>query len=69
MRTNEMADVVKSDWFGRDVTVLLENGKSMTGELSETSSNYIVLTTQSGDEVQIMVHAIVLIKSAGASSA
>jgi sRNA-binding regulator protein Hfq len=36
------------------------NGKTITGELTETSDNYIVLS-RNGTEVQIMVHAIVMV--------
>ena len=64
MRTQQMADVVKSDWFGRKVNVLLSNGKKVSGELTQVSEHYIVLSSQSG-EVQVMVHAIVLIRPAG----
>ena len=59
-----MANVVKSSWFGRQVSVLLVSGKSVVGELSEVSDNYIVLTTKTG-ELQVMVHAIVAIRPAG----
>jgi sRNA-binding regulator protein Hfq len=63
----EMADVVKAVWFGREVTVLVSNGKAVTGELSETSQNYIVLKTPKG-EIQIMVHAIIMIKPSGSTA-
>jgi sRNA-binding regulator protein Hfq len=59
-----MADVVKSGWFGREVSVLMVNGKSITGELSEVCDNFLVLT-RGGAEHQIMVHAIVAIRLAG----
>jgi len=44
--------------------VLMVNGKSVTGELSEVTDNYIVLT-RGGVETQIMGHAIVAVRLAG----
>jgi sRNA-binding regulator protein Hfq len=64
MRTQQMADVVKSGWFGRKVNVLLSNGKKVSGELTQVSEHYIVLSSQTG-EVQVMTHAIILIRPAG----
>ena len=58
-----MASIVKSSWFGKQVSVLLVSGKSVAGELSEVSDHYIVLTTKAG-EMQIMAHAIVAIRPA-----
>ena len=55
-----MANVVKTSWFGNRVSVLMTNGKTVTGELAETSDNYIILS-RDGAEVQIMVHAIVMV--------
>ena len=55
-----MAGIVKTEWFGTQVTVLMVNGKSVTGELSETSENYIVLT-RGASPIQIMAGAIVMI--------
>jgi sRNA-binding regulator protein Hfq len=55
-----MANVVKVSWFGTQVSCALVNGKTVTGELSEVSDNYIVLT-RGDSEVQIMVHAIVMV--------
>ena len=57
-----MADVVKTGWFGRKVTVLMVNGKSLSGELSEVTDKYIVVETKSGKPTQVMVHAIVAIR-------
>lgn len=63
-----MANVVKPTWFGREVTVLLVNGKSVVGELAEILDNYIVLNTKGG-EMQIMVHAIIAIRPGTAHAA
>ena len=59
-----MPDVTKPSWFGRQVTVLMSNGKSLTGELAEVSDRFIVLQPKSGVETQIMVHAIIAIRPA-----
>jgi len=56
-----MAQVIKIEWFGRQISVLMVNGKSVTGELSEVTDNYIVLTRGSS-ETQIMVHAIIAVR-------
>jgi sRNA-binding regulator protein Hfq len=56
--------VVKSAWFGREINVLLSNGKTLSGELVETSEQFIVLNTAKGAEVQIMSHAIMVIRPA-----
>jgi len=58
-----MAGLVKIGWFGRQVSVLMVNGKSVTGELSEVSEHYIVLT-RGNAETQIMAHAMVAIRLA-----
>ena len=59
-----MAGLVKIGWFGRQVSVLMINGKSITGELSEVGDQYIVVT-RAGSDTQIMAHAIVAIRLAG----
>ncbi len=58
-----MAQIVKSEWFGRQVSVLMVNGKTITGELSEVTERYIVLARGSS-ETQIMVHAIIAVRLA-----
>jgi len=58
-----MAGLVKMGWFGRQISVLMVNGKSITGELTETSEQYIVVA-RGGAETQIMAHAIVAIRLA-----
>lgn len=58
-----MANVVKTGWFSRRITVLMVTGKSVTGTLDEVTDNYIVLT-RDGSEVQVMCHAIVAIRLA-----
>ena len=58
-----MANVVKTEWFGKQISVLMINGKSFTGELSEVTDNYIVLT-QDEMQTQIMVRAIIAIRPA-----
>lgn len=55
-----MANVVKTSWFGNPISVLMSNGKTITGELTETTDNYIVVSRNDA-EVQIMVHAIVMV--------
>jgi len=59
-----MADVVKTGWFGRKITVLMVNGKSITGELTQVSDNYIVVQNGAGVETQIMVRAIIAVRLA-----
>ncbi len=56
-----MAQVIKTEWFGRQISVLMVNGKSVTGELSEVTDSYIVLARGSS-ETQIMVHAIIAVR-------
>lgn len=58
-----MASVVNSGWFGRGISVLLVNGKTMTGELTEISDHYIVIES-GGASTQIMVHAIIAVRLA-----
>ena len=57
-----MAQVIKTEWFGRQISVLMVNGKSVTGELSEVTDSYIVLTRGSS-ETQVMVHAIIAVRA------
>jgi small nuclear ribonucleoprotein (snRNP)-like protein len=59
-----MAGLVKVGWFGRQVSVLMINGKSITGELTEVSEHYVVITRAASD-TQVMAHAIVAIRLAG----
>ena len=59
-----MAGLVKIGWFGKQISVLMINGKSITGELSEVGEQYIVIT-RNGSDTQIMAHAIVAIRPAG----
>ncbi len=54
-----MANVVKSGWFGRNVSVLLINGKTISGEVTEVTEHYVVLT-RGKVEVQVMGSAIVV---------
>lgn len=61
-----MAGLVKTGWFGKQITVLMVNGKSISGELSEVDDDYIVVT-RNGSETQIMGHAIVAIRLSGQS--
>ena len=58
-----MAQVIQTEWFGKQVSVLMTNGKSVTGELSIVTEHYIVLT-RGGVETQIMVHAIIAVRLA-----
>jgi sRNA-binding regulator protein Hfq len=58
-----MANVVRSSWFGRQVSILLVNGKTVSGEVSEVTEHYVVLTRPKGD-VQIMGSAIVIATAA-----
>ena len=59
-----MAGLIKTGWFGRQVSVLMVNGKSISGVLSEVGDQYIVVT-RGGSDTQIMSHAIVAIRLAG----
>ena len=59
--TTQTAPVVRPSWFGRQITVMLVTGKSVSGELTEVSEHYIVLTSDSG-ETQVMVHGIIAIR-------
>ncbi len=58
-----MPGVVRPDWFGRDLSVLLVSGKRVSGELTEVTDHYIVLNSDGGD-VQVMVHAMVAVRLA-----
>jgi len=63
-----MPTIVKTDWFGRQISVLTVTGQTVTGELTEVSDVYIVLT-RNGAETQIMAHAIVAVRLAGTKDA
>ena len=63
-----MASIIKAGWFGRQVGVVLLNGKKVTGELTEVSDQFIVLNTGKS-EVQIMGSAIMLVALAPARAA
>jgi len=58
-----MAGLIKVGWFGRQINVLMVNGKSISGELTEVSEHYIVVT-RAGSETQIMAHAVVAVRLA-----
>jgi sRNA-binding regulator protein Hfq len=58
-----MATVIKTEWFGKQVSVLMVNGKTVTGELAEVTENYLVLNV-GAIQMQIMVHAIIAIRLA-----
>lgn len=59
-----MADVIKTGWYGRKITVLMVNGKSTTGELTYVSESYVVLEGEGGVETQVMVGAIIAVRLA-----
>ena len=59
-----MAGLVKTAWFGKQVSILMVNGKTVTGELSEVTDRYVVLTINKA-ETQVMDHAIVAVRLAG----
>lgn len=61
MRNTKAGEVLKAEWFGRQVSVLLTNDKTVSGEVSEVSPNYIILGTSKG-EMQIMKDSIILIR-------
>ena len=61
--SDKASNVVKANWFGQRVTVMLLNGKALKGEVTEVCDRYIVLTTD-GLETQVMVHAIAVIRLA-----
>jgi len=63
-----MANVVKVSWFGKDVSVLMVNGKTVTGELTEVTDNYIVVNV-GGVEMEVMVHAIIALRLAAGKEA
>ena len=58
---------IKTEWFGKQLSVLLSNGKSVTGELTEMTDRYIVLT-RSGADTLVMVHAVVAVRLADSQS-
>jgi sRNA-binding regulator protein Hfq len=58
-----MATVIKTEWFGKQVSVLMVNGKTVRGELAEVTENYLVLNV-GAVQMQIMVHAIIAIRLA-----
>ncbi len=58
-----MAKVIRTDWFGKKVNVLTVTGKTVRGEVTEVSDQFIVLTSN-GIPTQVMVHAIVAIVAA-----
>jgi sRNA-binding regulator protein Hfq len=58
-----MATVIKTEWFGKQISVLMVNGKTVTGELAEVTENYLVLNV-GAIQMQIMVHAIIAIRLA-----
>lgn len=58
-----MAKLVRTEWFGKTIAVLLVNGKTATGELSEVTDTYIVLT-RNGVRTQVMGQAIIAISLA-----
>lgn len=59
-----MAQSIRASWFGREVVVLMSNGKSVSGTISEATDTYIVLQDAAGSETQVMVHGILAIKLA-----
>jgi len=59
-----MAGVIRTGWFGKQLSVLMINNKTVTGELIETTDEYIVLMIGKS-EMQIYVHAIIAIRLAG----
>jgi sRNA-binding regulator protein Hfq len=67
MKEDTMANVVRGGWFGRQVSILLVNGKTISGEVSEVTEHYVVLTREKA-EVQIMGSAIVLATAAEKSA-
>jgi ferredoxin-fold anticodon binding domain-containing protein len=58
-----VAKKVKTAWFGKHVSVLLVNDKSVGGVLTEVTDDYIVLE-QKGTETQVMLHAVVALQLA-----
>jgi len=58
-----MATVIKTEWFGKQISVLMVNGKTVTGELAEVTERYLVLNV-GAVQMQIMVHAIIAIRLA-----
>jgi sRNA-binding regulator protein Hfq len=58
-----MASTVKTEWFGRRVSVLTVNDKTIKGVLNEVTDQYLVLT-RNDSETLIMCHAVVAIRPA-----
>ncbi len=63
MQLSKTTDIIKPGWFGRNVSVLLTTGKQISGELSEVGQSYLIINTN-GSDVQVMVHAIALVRLA-----
>jgi hypothetical protein len=63
-----MANVIRSQWFGRSIKILLSNDKTITGELAEVTDNYLVID-RSGVPTQVMLHAIIAVWPAGEKGA
>ena len=63
-----MPGIVRTEWFGRQISVLMVNGKTVTGELSEVTDQYLVLTI-GNSQTQIMGHAIIAIRVAAEKEA
>jgi len=59
-----MPSVIKPDWFGKRVSVLLINGKTLTGELAQVTDDYIVVSVGEAENL-VMVHAIIAVRLAG----
>jgi sRNA-binding regulator protein Hfq len=58
-----MPGIVRTAWFGKQISVLMVNGKTVSGELSEVTDRYIVLRV-GNSQTQVMDHAIVAIRLA-----
>jgi len=63
-----MGNVLRGGWFGRQVSILLVNGKTVGGEVSEVTDHYIVLTRPGKPDVQVMGTAVVLVTAAETSA-
>ncbi len=61
MRTGQITNIIKPEWFGKNISVLLTNEETFEGELTEVGEKYLVIKTAEG-ELQVMVHAIVTIR-------
>ena len=57
-----MAKIIKTGWFGKQISIWLSTGKKVTGELTEVADEYLVID-RDGSDLQIMAHAIVAITS------